>query len=212
MLIGKSSNWLNSFIDIDKKVIECVGRVWPTVISRLRQTDKEDKISERLVDCLREDRVISQYGFINLHFKLKQKDIEGDFTTKGILDIALFLEQDHLKYIAYECKRLNVLSEEGKRKGSYTGTYCDDGVIRYITAKYAEKLPYGCMLGYVMDGDIDFAFKQLVHAIEKRSDSLRYQVDAITLAHNEFSEFETTHSRISDGSIIKIRHRLLSMI
>lgn len=212
MLIGKPSFWLRSIIDIDKEVMKCVKRVWPKVISRLAQTNKEDEISERLVDCLREDEKISQYGFITLHFKLKEQDSKGDFTTKGILDIALFLDQDYQKYIAYECKRLNILSKDGKRKASLAGPYCDEGIIRYVTAKYSEKLPYGCMLGYVMDGDIEFAFKQLAAAIEQRSDALELCAGNIAFARKEFPEFETAHFRVSDNSNITIRHRLLSMI
>ncbi|WP_231745375.1 MULTISPECIES: hypothetical protein, partial [Microbulbifer] len=45
----------------------------------------------------------------------------------------------------------------------------DEGIIRYITAQYSEKLPYGCMIGYVLDNDISFAKKQLHTAIRRRS-------------------------------------------
>ncbi|ODS23665.1 hypothetical protein AB835_07625 [Candidatus Endobugula sertula] len=212
MIIGKSSIWRNSLIDIDKQVINCVERVWPKVIGRLTQREREDDITQRLVDLLRDDRVICQYGFLNIHFKLRKKDRAGDYTTKGILDMALFLDQDHEKYIAYECKRLNIVSDQGKRKASLAGAYVEEGVVRYVTAKYAEKLPYGCMLGYVMDGDIDFAFQQLNNAIKERKDLTCLETSRVALENSFFPRFETFHKRESCDPSFTVRHRLLSMV
>jgi len=212
MIIGRSSVWRNSLIDIDKQVIDCVERVWPEVIGRLTQREREDDITQRLVDLLRDDRVICQYGFLNIHFKLREKDRAGDYTTKGILDMALFLDQDHEKYIAYECKRLNIISDQGKRKASLAGTYVEEGVVRYVTAKYAEKLPYGCMLGYVMDGDTAFAFQQLNNAIKERKELTNLETTRITLTDDFFPSFETSHNRGSCKSLFTVRHRLLPVV
>ena len=212
MTIGKSTLWLNSIIDVDKAVIECIDRVWPTVVSRLSQTELEDTITERLVDLLRKDRAICKHGFISIHFKLRQEDAIGDYTTKGILDMALFLDQDHERYIAYECKRLNRVNTEGKRAGSLAGPYVEEGVVRYVTAKYSEKLPYGCMLGYVMDGDIEFAVKQLKTALTERKVLIQLETKKILISQNPFPEFETIHNRASINKPITVRHRLLSMV
>ena len=211
MIIGSSSLWRNSLIDIDKKVIDCVERVWPEVISRLTQMEREDNITQRLVDLLRDDRIICQFGFLDIHFKLREKDRAGDYTTKGILDMALFLDQDHEKYIAYECKRLNIVSEQGKRVASLAGAYVEEGVVRYVTAKYSEKLPYGCMLGYVMDGDTDFAFQQIKTAVRDRKSLTNLETNNLTLEDGFFPTFETFHKRVSNSSLFAVRHRLLSM-
>ncbi|WP_067865168.1 hypothetical protein [Neptuniibacter marinus] len=212
MIIGSSSAWRNRLIDIDKLVIKCVERVWPDVVSRLSQREREDDITQRLVDHLRDDRAITQYGFLDIHFKLRERDTVGDYTTKGILDMALFLDQDHEKYIAYECKKLNILSDQDKRKASLAGDYVEQGVVRYVTAKYAEKLPYGCMLGYVMDGDHDFAFQQLNSALIKRQSLTNLQSSPIILKKEFFPVFETHHKRHTCGSPFTIRHRLLPMV
>ncbi len=212
MTIGRSSIWLKNIKDIDQKLIECVERVWPLVIKRLTQTDKEDYITERLVDVLREDKVVCQLGFLTLHFKLRKKDKEGDYTTKGILDMALFYDQDYQKYIAYECKLLNTVTKEIKRKASLAGSYVEEGVVRYVTAKYSEKLPYGCMLGYVMDGDTAFALRQLETAITSRKDLIKLESDEFNINKGYYSEFETIHRRVFNNSLITIRHRLFSLI
>ncbi|NKC16448.1 MAG: hypothetical protein GKR94_30845 [Gammaproteobacteria bacterium] len=211
MTIGRSSRWLSNLKDIDNELISCVTRVWPTVIARLTIDAKEDKITERLVDLLRKDGGIVKLGFLCLQFKLREEDRLGDFTTKGILDMALFLDQDHERYIAYECKRLNVIDATGKRIRSLADAYAKEGIMRYVTAKYAERLPYGCMIGYVMDGDSAFAFQQLKTAIVKRKD-LHLASQAIDSSTSpSYTSFETTHKRQSNQSIITVRHRLLSM-
>ena len=43
--------------------------------------------------------------------------------------------------------------------------YVTQGMIRFITEQYAENLPLGCMLGYVMDGDLAFALSRVEAAI-----------------------------------------------
>lgn len=212
MVIGQSPFWFNRFKDVDKAFIECVERVWPVVIARLGARALEDPITERLVNVLRDDRVICGLGFLTLQFKLRKADYAGDYTTKGILDMALFLDQDHERYIAYECKRLNIVAENGKRKASLAGPYVEEGVVRYATAKYSEKLPYGCMIGYVMDGDKQFAFKQINSALKKRRKLIHLETDEIEVKESNFAEFETRHQRDSDKSFIVVRHRLFSMV
>src|SRR5690606_20758675 len=95
--------------------------------------------------------------------------------------------------------------------GSLAGPYVEEGVVRYVTAKYSEKLPYGCMIGYVMDGDSAFAFQQLKSAIVKRKKLVGLESEQIDFESSSFVEFETTHRRQSNNSQIIVRHRLLSM-
>ena len=126
--------------------------------------------------------------------------------------MALFLDQDHERYIAYECKRLNVVNATGKRTESLAGSYVKDGIVRYVTAQYAEKLPYGCMIGYVMDGDIKFALQQLESAMNKRKDLIKLSSQDVDITSTGLTEFETTHLRTNNNFSIQVRHRLFSMI
>ncbi|TQV85742.1 hypothetical protein FKG94_02555 [Exilibacterium tricleocarpae] len=211
MTIGKSTLWLNSIKDVDKELIKCVERVWPAVISRLSALDVEDKITERLVNILRKERDVWNLGFLDLQFKLREEEKDGDFTTKGIIDIVLFLDNSYQKYIAYEAKRLNTVDSSGKRKASQAGKYLEQGVVRYVTAQYSEKLPYGCMLGYVMDGDQVFAFQQIVSAMGGRKALLNINSTDIESRVAYYTEFETVHMRKSSKTEIVVRHRLFSI-
>ncbi len=211
MIIGGSLVWLNQLKDIDNYLIQCVEKVWPQVINRLNHASWEDHITDRLVDLLRKDRRIIKYGFLDCQFKLREEDNYGDFTNKGILDMALFLDQDHERYIAYECKRLNVISKKGVRS-SLAGTYVDDGLMRYVTAQYAENLPFGCMIGYVMDGDTGFAIQQLESAVDKRKKKLNLTTGKINVKPGAYAQFETKHNRSGKISSIAVRHRLFSIL
>ena len=81
--------------------------------------------------------------------------------------------------------------------------YVNEGVKRFVTEQYAEGLPVGCMLGYVLDGDMGFA-QARVHA-------------AIALTNGPDSaspiacveRFTTDHTRPASGELIHVRHSLL---
>jgi len=210
MIVGSSLVWLNQLKDIDYSFIQCVEKVWLQVISRINSTSWEDEITQRLVDLLKKDRSIIKYGFLTCQYKLREEDIVGDFSNKGILDMALFLDQDYEQYIAYECKRLNVISKNGDRS-SLAGTYVDDGLMRYVTAQYAENLPFGCMIGYVMDGDTGFAIQQLESAVSKRKKKLNLATGKLNVKTGLCVEFETNHNRSGKKSSISVRHRIFSM-
>ena len=211
MIIGGSLVWLKRLKDIDEYVIACIVDVWPQVISRLDGSTKEDRITDRVVALLRKNKAIWKYGYPDLQYKLLEEDSVGDISTKGIIDIAYILEQDFDHYIAYECKRLNTISEEGKR-ASLAGKYVDEGVMRYVTAQYAENLPFGCMIGYVMDGDTGFAIQQLASAVDKRKKKLNLTTGKINVKLGACVQFETNHNRSGKRSSIAVRHRLFSIL
>ncbi len=209
MIIGSSLAWLKQLKDIDEYFIGCVIDVWPKVISRLDGNTKEDRITDRLVAFLRKNKATWKFGYPDLQYKLLEEDIVGDISTKGIIDIAYVLEHDC--YIAYECKRLNVISKKGSRS-SLAGTYADDGLMRYVTAQYAENLPFGCMIGYVMDGDIAFAIQRLESAVNKRKKKLKRTTEKLNIKSGQYAAFETMHNRAGNKLSIAVRHRLFSML
>lgn len=205
-------NWTDKLRDLDEEVSKCIKNVWSEVSRLLSSTDKEDSITQRLVDVLRVHGEIKKFGFIDIQFKLREMDQTGDFSTKGIIDMVLILDQDHQKYIAYECKRLNRVDKNNKRAGSLAGSYVEEGLMRYVTEQYSENLPYGCMIGYVMDGDMSFALQQVYSAITSRKGSLNLQATPTHSNCSDFPRFDTKHNRSVSNSIIDVRHRFYSVI
>lgn len=104
---------------------------------------------------------------------------------------------------------MNVLY--GKKLDSLAGKYIEDGVMRFVSGKYADEQPIGCMLGYVMDGNIDSAKKSIWKAIEGvwRTDTALDGEPVMMAKINGITRFLTTHFRRKDEKY-EIRHALLS--
>lgn len=136
------------------------------------------------------------------------KNAKGEPHVKGYVDFALLLDRSRILYLAYECKRLNVAFPGGME--SLAGKYVKDGVMRYVSEQYGENLPFGCMLGYVMDGDIEIAKEKVGKAIRSvRNPDAAIESGPTDLAPvGSFIRFATLHKR-SGGKRIEIRHAML---
>jgi hypothetical protein len=108
--------------------------------------------------------------------------------------------------MAYECKRLNVFS--GGSRSSLATVYVTQGMMRFMTEQYAEGLRIGCMLGYVIDGDISFALSQLESAIKSHQPLGLLAGPTRAPLINTIERFLTNHKR-STGTGIELRHALL---
>lgn len=107
---------------------------------------------------------------------------------------------------AYECKRLNLVRQDGRR--SLAGDYVQDGLSRFVVEQYAEGLPLACMLGYVLDGDLEYAESN----VRTRIAELRGEVGLVAEPRDaapigESKRFFSRHRRQS-GAEIEVRHAL----
>ena len=125
--------------------------------------------------------------------------------------MAMIMGHDGENYLAYECKRLNVMHRDGARR-SLAGEYVNKkGIMRFVTEQYAENLPTGCMFGYVMDGDLNFARARIRAAMTKNRAVLGLQGDLRTQAPiGQFKRFATDH--VSGDKSIEILHALLPFV
>lgn len=133
----------------------------------------------------------------------------GAAISKGQIDIAVFVTREREIYLAYECKRLNVIRPDGRR--ALATEYVAQGVMRFITEQYSENLPMGCMLGYVMDGDLKCAYANIKAAIIAEKESLGLQDPLeINSPVNFIQRFVTRHT-INDQSF-EMHHALLPFL
>jgi hypothetical protein len=122
--------------------------------------------------------------------------------------MAVLLDQERERYLAYECKRLNVVSN-GK-KSSLATPYVADGLSRFISEQYAEKLPVGCMLGYVLDGDLSGAQSKIYAAINTKKSHIGLKASPVQdQPVGAARRFFSHHLRPANGHEIEIRHALL---
>ena len=195
----------------DRKFLRCAARVWWQLIAHLERSSCEDTITVALVNGLSRDAEARGGFYCEYQFHPFTRSSRGPLTGTSRVDIAVIVGHDRAAYLAYECKRLNVTGADGARRsqaGSYVG---GDGMMRYVTEKYAEGLPVGCMMGYVMDGDLDFARARIRAAMTRSRAMLGLQGDLRAQDPiGRFQRFATDH--VSGGKSIEILHALLPFV
>lgn len=208
MLIGDVQSWVDSFVSFDDRFLERIAAAWPTCMAILPEQPGEDDITINLVDHLAKDVVVRRLcHWVEYQFEPFGLAADGSKYSKGIIDIAVLFDWDRERYLAYECKRLNVIN--GESRSSLATVYVTQGMMRFLTEQYAEQLPVGCMLGYVLDGDVPFASSRIAAAIGSHVPLALAEGPTPLAAIETIERFRTKHTR-QTGSQIELRHALFS--
>ena len=202
MVSGERRGWVVQFRVTDRKFLHCVARVWRQAIAHLPPSSREDEITKALVDKLSTDAEARSTFYVDYQF----------YTTVTLhVDMAAIVNHDRTMYLAYECKRLNVTGADGARRSQASAYVGDDGVMCFVTEKYAEGLPIGCMIGYVMDGDLDSAYSRIRAVMTKERRAVGLQGDFRPQDPiGQFKRFATDH--VSGDKSIEILHALLPFV
>jgi hypothetical protein len=209
MVVGDPSEWAIHFNSIDDRVMARIEGLWPQCLAVLPPNPEEDKITINLRSLLVKDAEARRiFHHLEYQFEPEGFTTDGLAFSKGKIDLAVLLDQGCTHYLAYECKRLNVFN--GGARQSLATPYVNEGIRRFITEQYAEGLPVGCMLGYVLDGDLPFAKTSIYKAIHvnKLGIGLHAGPNGM-LAVGVAERFSTDHLRPGSGSAIHVRHSLL---
>ena len=209
MLRGDRQRWAPEYRRRNAAFLCFVMKVWWQVVARLPADAHEDAITKTLVDELDADEAARARFFCNYQFVPIERTHDGSLVEDRFIDIAVIARNDRSRYLAYECKKLNV-RREGVRR-SQAGRYVDDGMMRFVTGKYAKGLPVACMIGYVMDGDVSFAYARIKATVGENRTALCLQdgpTDEPPL--DAMARFVTTHQR--NGDDIELRHALLPFV
>lgn len=209
MIAGDPSAWTARFRNLDVRFLERVAAVWRRCLATLPDDPDEDTITINLVAMISVDlearRLFHYLAFQHEPFGYTE---EGWAYSKGKIDMALLLDRERERYLAYECKLLNV-SRNGKKRSLAT-EYVTKGVARFISGQYAADLPLACMLGYVMDGNLDTAWARVCAAIAAhRTDTGLAWGPRASEPVGSMRRFSSGHCRASSGGPIEIRHALL---
>jgi len=206
MYINNTSSLADKFYGYEQRLTKLIEKDWGLIKAQVSNSDLETKISVDLYNQLKKNKELRAIGIPLIEHQLIDEDIKGDPFTKGKIDIVIMPDKyrDPDIYIAYECKRLN-LTHKGKWS-SLAGKYTAEGLARYVNAQYAKKLPVGCMLGYVMDGNIPNAHQSVIKSINKNKKTLKTKSIEKTKYLNRFTSH---HSQKGTTNKIRITHLLL---
>ena len=74
--------------------------------------------------------------------------------------------------------------------------YVDDGVVCFVSGQYSDGLPFGCMLGCVIGGDVPAADKRVRASLRlKKSAAGMFKGPVSLSAERACIQFETHHHR-----------------
>ena len=206
-MIGDPAAWLRRYRSLDERMMALVATIWPRCIANLPVHPDEDTITIQLVDALSRDPGARRLGVIEYQFEPFGDRPDGIAYSKGKIDMAVLLDRTRRRYLAYECKRLNV-KRDGRRRSLAT-QHVMEGLHRFITEQYAEGLPVGCMLGYVLDGDVPFARAKVIEALKRRKQEVGFVgVSRPPVTPPSAEGFVSDHIRWN-GTAIEIRHTML---
>ncbi len=213
MTEGNPSVWAERFKSLDTRLLGCIHRVWPLCVMRFSSSQTlpiEDAITLNLLDCLAKDAEVRRIGYFEYQYEPLRYDENGIAISLGKIDLACIIDNDRNAYLAYECKRLNVQGKKGR--SSLATEYAMEGLQRFVTEQYSEHLPIGCMLGYVMDSDVQHAKDATQKAINVNATSLKLVNGINNLgACGRFIRYQTSHNRqrTCKSKSILIYHTLL---
>lgn len=210
MGVGDPAAWAERFRSLDTEFLERVVAVWRRCLDVLPTRPDEDTITTNLVDVLVRDGILRRFHWIELQYEPVGHTPEGTAYSKGRIDMAVFLNQDRDMYLAYECKRLNDVREDGRR--SLAGKYVMDGLSKFVETQYSANLPVGCMLGYVLDGDVAHAASSVrARIVECHQDIALVMEPRDEPTIGVATRFSSRHRRESDAGDIEVRHALLPL-
>ena len=210
MLVGDAAGWAIHFTTLDERFLERIVEVWPVSIAVLPGQPEEDAITINLVHHLGKDPIVRRIcHWVEYQYEPFGLASDGSRYSKGRIDLAVLLDRERERYLAFECKRLNVVNSGGR--SSLATAYVTQGMMRFITEQYAENLPLGCMLGYVMDGDLGFALSRVKAAIQAHSLLALKDGPNDIRPIQTWPRFQTGHVRLV-GAEVDIRHALLPFV
>ncbi|RVT81627.1 hypothetical protein DXV76_20300 [Rhodobacteraceae bacterium CCMM004] len=208
MIIGDGEDWLSAFKGFDARFVERLCEIVPITIGAVGPDANEDDITHDLRHRFHLDPIIRRLFYSwETQFEPPGYVPNGAYTRDGRIDLVLFWSQDPSSYLAYEAKRLHVQMPSGFQ--ALSGKYVNDGLKRYATEKYSEGLPFGGMLGYVLDGDLEGASNKIAAVLTNNPGAISLSAGPNSLPEiGAARRFETRHIR-PNGTEIHVAHSLV---
>lgn len=188
-------------------VLDAWGRIVPPA---------EDELEERTSIRLYAAMVKAQDRQVH-RFLIRYEDVEVDTDlakATGRKDIVFFPGHDGNSYYCLEAKRLNARID-GIMK-SLADEYVKEGMQCFVQGKYSRHVFHGGMIGYVLDGDVSRAMKNVLHNIQKHHVALAMDAPGnwADCPHrpDDKQAKETEHQRQGATTRLHLQHLFVSAV
>ena len=206
-VIGSPEEWGDLIETLIPEILELVVSTWKGM-PPLAPDSREDPTTEIFYRLLQQNRDASELPF-QIHIQMTELDPAAG-EGQGRMDIAFLplIPRENI-YFCLECKRLNVISAQGK-KSALTSEYITHGMLRFVRGQYAKRVKHGGMLAYVLDCNVDGAIVNVQNLIKKRFEELQMEPPGELLLSSirptEAGMRETRHSRQHSSENFQIHH------
>ncbi len=205
-LVGTPDDWVGLIESLVPDILNLIISTWEEMPAPGPDA-REDPTTEELSRWLRRNRDSSMLPF-QIHVQMVEL-ANGAGEDQGKMDIAFLpLVPREDIYFCLECKRLNVVHDGSVRP--YASEYLTHGMLRFIQGKYAAHVRNGGMLGYVLDGNVAQAIRNVSRLIEQRHEELGMQppgeMTTSSILPDDKRLRETQHSRPFEPKNFLIHH------
>jgi hypothetical protein len=207
MTAGDVSAWDDLFAkELIPTVLGLVLDAWAQ-IQKPTDDEHEDETSTHLYCAMLTGKDRNRHPFL-----IQIQDVEVDMDLmkiSGRKDIAFFPSlNDEDIYFCLEAKRLNAVV--GGVSKSLADEYVKNGMQRFVDAKYSKFVRHGGMLGYVLDGDVGRAMKNVAKNISANHQALLMDppgtwMPSSTRPSDPHTK-ESGHHRARESVVFRIHH------
>nr|VFJ72588.1 MAG: hypothetical protein BECKFW1821C_GA0114237_103525 [Candidatus Kentron sp. FW] len=171
-------------------------------LRKASEKEWENPITERLYDELEWfPRFRDGPLAVCLRPKVRPSNSKIEKKVVGEPDVLIFCALGTQVYFAIEAKRLRFRSPRGALETGNSEYVGKDGMMRFVTGKYAPFMKTGAMLGYVFDGNTEKAWTDIAELIREKTETLK-MIDPKDLTRSEILPGErigeTHHLRMDD--------------
>jgi hypothetical protein len=213
-IMGAPGDWAGVIDSMVPDILHLVVTTWAT-LPLPSPDEKEDDITNRLCIALRQNRTSRELMFYVQPQMVELEPLAGQ--DLGRMDIAFlptghgFVPREDI-YFCLECKRLNVVNDGETR--SYASEYVLYGMMRFVMGQYAKSVRHGGMLGYVLDGDVPRAIRNVQENVRARHAELRMdtpgQLEPSAILDRDARARETRHRRSHEPTAFRIHHLFMA--
>jgi hypothetical protein len=208
-VVGSPAEWEDLFsTNFIPQIVDLILTSWQAM-----PPPAPDQLEDRITVALYCSLSRNQF-LCTLPFLIRVQDVEIDLELEretGRKDIAFFPALRADVYFCLECKRLNVVVEGETR--AYSSEYVTQGMTRFVSRQYSPFVLHGGMLGYVLDGDVDRAKRNIEANIHARHLELCMEppgtLEQSSVRPDNENIWETHHLREPETNIFRIHHMLV---
>ena len=204
---------INIATNIIATVLDIAITGWSKVIKN-KEVNTND-LEPKITGCLRRAMIKEKNSRQGLKYQIRIETEVGTLSSpqsiepEGRIDIKIIYTFDETEYFGMECKRMS----STKPNRDLATKYVNNGILRFVKAKYSSGHDWGAMVGFVIDKKVDENIELVKERINEYKTDICLEKDWIV--EKNFGSipnlYRTSHKQKNNSSLINILHLFLEI-